>query len=154
MSLSNHLKIRSIQSDINRYAILPFCVFIAPPLVGFFADKLGNYVRVLLLSIVGWVSFSLDVSCIEYKSCTLVVDMICFLQDEILIWYTPHRCAVFHTLLLAVPTMTRWIHNHQFPQEFHKFNFLAIISWHWKSSRHVDYPNTNMTMTHGDVKLK
>ena len=36
-----------------RYAILPFCVFIAPPLVGFFADKLGNYVRVLLLSIVG-----------------------------------------------------------------------------------------------------
>jgi len=70
------------------YAILPFCVFIAPPLVGFFADKLGNYVRVLLLSIVG--------------------------------------CAVFHTLLLAVPTMTR----------------------------HVDYPNTNMTMTHGDVKLQ
>jgi len=70
------------------YAILPFCVFIAPPLVGFFADKLGNYVRVLLMSIIG--------------------------------------CAVFHTLLLAVPTMTR----------------------------HVDYPPTNMTMVGGEVKLQ
>lgn len=70
------------------YAILPFCVFIAPPLVGFFADKLGNYVRVMLMSIIG--------------------------------------CALFHTLLLAVPTMTR----------------------------HVDYPATNMTMTAGEVHLK
>jgi len=69
------------------YAILPFCVFIAPPLVGFFADKVGNYIRVMLMSIVG--------------------------------------CALFHTLLLAVPTMTR----------------------------HVDYPSTNMTMTAGDVQL-
>ena len=44
----------------TRYAILPFCVFIAPPLVGFFADKLGNYVRVLLLSIVGSVDMIYD----------------------------------------------------------------------------------------------
>ena len=36
------------------------------------------------------------------------------------------RCAVFHTLLLAVPTMTR----------------------------HVDYPPTNMTMVGGEVKLQ
>jgi len=69
------------------YAILPFCVFIAPPLVGFFADKLGNYIRVLLMSIIG--------------------------------------CALFHTLLLAVPTMTH----------------------------HVDYPPTQMTMRGADVHL-
>jgi len=34
------------------YTILPFCVFIAPPLVGFFADKLGNYTRVLMVNVV------------------------------------------------------------------------------------------------------
>ena len=39
------------------YAILPFCVFIAPPVVGFFADKLGNYIRVLLMSIIGCAFF-------------------------------------------------------------------------------------------------
>ncbi|XP_023340878.1 uncharacterized protein LOC111710915 isoform X2 [Eurytemora carolleeae] len=54
------------------YAILPFSVFIGPPIVGFFADKLGNYMRVLLLNIVG--------------------------------------CAVFHTLLLAVPTNLHRVH--------------------------------------------
>ena len=70
------------------YAILPFCVFIAPPVVGFFADKLGNYIRVLLMSIVG--------------------------------------CAFFHSLLLAVPT----------------------------NLRHVDYPETNMTMKETDVSLQ
>jgi len=70
------------------YAILPFCVFIAPPVVGFFADKLGNYIRVLLMSIIG--------------------------------------CAFFHSLLLAVPT----------------------------NLRHVDYPETTMTMTETDVSLK
>ena len=70
------------------YAILPFCVFIAPPVVGFFADKLGNYIRVLLMSIVG--------------------------------------CAFFHSLLLAVPT----------------------------NLRHVDYPETTMTMADTDVSLK
>jgi len=70
------------------YAILPFCVFIAPPIVGFFADKLGNYIRVLLMSIVG--------------------------------------CAIFHTLLLAVPT----------------------------NLSHVDYPQTTLTMKHTDVKLQ
>jgi len=70
------------------YAILPFCVFIAPPLVGFMADKLGNYVRVLLMSIVG--------------------------------------CALFHTLLLAVPT------------NLHR----------------VDYPETSMTMETTKVDLK
>ena len=70
------------------YAILPFCVFIAPPVVGFFADKLGNYIRVLLMSIVG--------------------------------------CAFFHSLLLAVPT----------------------------NLRHVDYPETIMTMKETDVSLK
>merc|ERR1719384_814979 len=70
------------------YAILPFCVFIAPPVVGFFADKLGNYIRVLLMSIVG--------------------------------------CAFFHSLLLAVPT----------------------------NPRHVDYPETTMTMAKENVNLK
>ena len=70
------------------YAILPFCVFIAPPVVGFFADILGNYIRVLLMSIIG--------------------------------------CAFFHSLLLAVPT----------------------------NLRHVDYPETTMTMTETDVSLK
>ena len=70
------------------YAILPFCVFIAPPIVGFFADKLGNYIRVLLMSIVG--------------------------------------CAIFHTLLLAVPT----------------------------NKHHVDYPNMTMSMTDHNVLLK
>jgi len=70
------------------YAILPFCVFIAPPIVGFFADKLGNYMRALHLSIIG--------------------------------------CAIFHTLLLAVPT----------------------------NLSHVDYPNTKLTMRDTDVSLK
>ena len=27
------------------YTILPFCVFIAPPIVGFFGDKMGNFKR-------------------------------------------------------------------------------------------------------------
>ena len=31
------------------YAILPFCVFIAPPVVGFFADKLGNYLIMTMM---------------------------------------------------------------------------------------------------------
>merc|ERR1719516_213394 len=70
------------------YAILPFCVFIAPPIVGFFADKLGNYMRALYLSIIG--------------------------------------CAIFHTLLLAVPT----------------------------NLSHVDYPHTTLTMKDTDVSLK
>jgi MFS family permease len=70
------------------YAILPFCVFIAPPIVGFFADKLGNYTRALLMSIIG--------------------------------------CAIFHTLLLAVPT----------------------------NLSHVDYPHTTLTMKDTDVSLK
>jgi len=70
------------------YAILPFCVFIAPPIVGFFADKLGNYLRALYMSILG--------------------------------------CAIFHTLLLAVPT----------------------------NLSHVDYPQTNLTMTNSAVSLK
>merc|ERR1719341_2747495 len=70
------------------YAILPFCVFIAPPIVGFFADKLGNYMRALLMSIIG--------------------------------------CAIFHTLLLAVPT----------------------------NLSHVDYPHTTLTMKDTDVSLK
>jgi len=33
------------------YTILPFCVFIAPPIVGFFGDKMGNFKRVLQLSV-------------------------------------------------------------------------------------------------------
>jgi len=70
------------------YAILPFCVFIAPPVVGFFADKLGNYIRVLMMSIIG--------------------------------------CAIFHTLLLAVPT----------------------------NLHHVDYPQTSMTMERNMVNLE
>lgn len=88
--LTIHMKDIGIEDvDIAlMYAILPFCVFIAPPLVGFMADKLGNYVRVLLVSIVG--------------------------------------CAVFHTLLLAVPT------------NLHR----------------VDYPETNMTWEQTSVNLK
>jgi len=39
------------------YAILPFCAFIAPPIVGFMADKLGNYVRVMVMSIVCCAAF-------------------------------------------------------------------------------------------------
>jgi len=39
------------------YAILPFCVFIAPPIVGFLADKVGNYMRVLYLSMIGCLVF-------------------------------------------------------------------------------------------------
>ena len=34
------------------YSILPFCVFIGPPIVGFVADKLGNYTRVNMVFIV------------------------------------------------------------------------------------------------------
>ena len=33
------------------YAILPFCVFIAPPVVGFFADKLGNHMTMMMMMI-------------------------------------------------------------------------------------------------------
>ena len=29
------------------YSILPFCVFLAPPLVGFLADKIGDYKKVV-----------------------------------------------------------------------------------------------------------
>lgn len=52
--LTIHMKDIGI-SDVDialMYAILPFCVFIAPPIVGFFADKLGNYTRVLLANII------------------------------------------------------------------------------------------------------
>merc|ERR1711997_1110057 len=35
------------------YAILPFTIFLAPPLVGFMADKLGSYTRVLILTLLG-----------------------------------------------------------------------------------------------------
>ena len=31
------------------YSIIPFCIFLAPPLVGFVADKLGNYTRVIMI---------------------------------------------------------------------------------------------------------
>lgn len=51
--LTIHMKDIGI-SDIDIaliYSILPFCVFIAPPIVGFFGDKLGNYTRVLQLNI-------------------------------------------------------------------------------------------------------
>ena len=33
------------------YSVLPFCVFLAPPLVGFLADKIGNYKKVLYICI-------------------------------------------------------------------------------------------------------
>ena len=35
------------------YAILPFTVFVAPAAVGFLADKLGNFTRVLMLTLAG-----------------------------------------------------------------------------------------------------
>jgi hypothetical protein len=28
------------------YAVLPFTIFLAPPLIGFLADKLGSYTKV------------------------------------------------------------------------------------------------------------
>jgi len=52
--LTIHMKDIGI-SDIDIaliYTVLPFTVFIAPPLVGFLADRLGNYTRVLLANIV------------------------------------------------------------------------------------------------------
>ena len=33
------------------YSVLPFCVFLAPPIVGFLADKIGNYKKVLYICI-------------------------------------------------------------------------------------------------------
>jgi len=51
--LTIHMKDIGI-SDIDIaliYTILPFCVFMAPPLVGFFADRLGSYTRVLQLNV-------------------------------------------------------------------------------------------------------
>ena len=53
------------------YAILPFCVFIAPPIVGFFADKLGNYTRALLVSIVGCAIFHTLLLAVTLILCTL-----------------------------------------------------------------------------------
>ena len=35
------------------YAILPFTLFLAPPAVGFMADKLGSFTRVLFLTLLG-----------------------------------------------------------------------------------------------------
>lgn len=35
------------------YAVLPFTIFMAPPLVGYMADKLGSYTRVLILTLFG-----------------------------------------------------------------------------------------------------
>lgn len=52
--LTIHMKDIGI-SDIDValiYTILPFCVFVAPPLVGFLADKLGNFTRVLMVNVV------------------------------------------------------------------------------------------------------
>jgi len=35
------------------YAILPFTIFVAPPAVGFLADKLGSFTRVLFITMLG-----------------------------------------------------------------------------------------------------
>ena len=35
------------------YAVLPFTIFLAPPLVGFLADKMGSYTRSLILTLIG-----------------------------------------------------------------------------------------------------
>ena len=35
------------------YAILPFTIFLTPAGVGFLADKLGNFTRVLMLTVIG-----------------------------------------------------------------------------------------------------
>ena len=43
-----------ISSDLDVafiYSILPFCVFLAPPLVGFLADRIGDYKKVLYFCI-------------------------------------------------------------------------------------------------------
>lgn len=47
-NLNYFVSFNFISSDIDIaliYTILPFCVFVAPPIVGFLGDKLGNYVR-------------------------------------------------------------------------------------------------------------
>ena len=35
------------------YAVLPFTIFIAPPAIGYLADKLGSFTRVLFLTLLG-----------------------------------------------------------------------------------------------------
>ena len=35
------------------YAVLPFTIFVTPAAVGFLADKLGNFTRVLILTLTG-----------------------------------------------------------------------------------------------------
>ena len=35
------------------YAILPFTIFVAPPFVGYLADKMGSFTRVLLIMFLG-----------------------------------------------------------------------------------------------------
>ena len=52
--LTIHMKDLGI-SDIDValiYSILPFAVFTGPPIVGFFADKLGDYTKVNMIFIV------------------------------------------------------------------------------------------------------
>ena len=36
----------SVEHIAVMYAVLPFTVFLAPPLIGFLADKLGSYTKV------------------------------------------------------------------------------------------------------------
>ena len=43
----------SVEHIALMYAVLPFTIFMAPPLVGYMADKIGSYTRVLMLSLLG-----------------------------------------------------------------------------------------------------
>lgn len=43
----------SVEHIALMYAILPFTIFLAPPTVGYLADKMGSYTRVLILTVVG-----------------------------------------------------------------------------------------------------
>ena len=43
----------SVEHIALMYAVLPFTIFLAPPLVGFMADKMGSYTRVLILTLFG-----------------------------------------------------------------------------------------------------
>jgi len=51
--LTIHMKDLGI-SDIDIaliYTVLPFCVFVAPPIIGYLGDKMGNYTRVLQMNV-------------------------------------------------------------------------------------------------------
>ncbi len=53
--LTIHMKDIGIKTEhiAIMYAALPFTIFLAPPTVGFLADKMGSYTRALIVTIIG-----------------------------------------------------------------------------------------------------